>query len=80
MQCTTIRTFKNWDSSCHNSIVTLVLLMETKFARFEVPTASVLSIQYSGSLAVSIGLVNSLCSMEMSGVNNSATQRKTQKI
>jgi len=68
MQCTTIRTFKNWNSSCHNSIITLVLVMETKFARFEVPTASVLSTQVFWDVAVSMGVVNSRCSVEMSGI------------
>jgi hypothetical protein len=54
--------------------------METKFASFEVPTASVLSIQVFWVVVVSMGFVNSRFATEMSGINNPATQRKTQKI
>lgn len=42
--------------------------METKFARFEIRTASVLSIQVFWVVAVSMGVVNSRYSVEMSGI------------
>ena len=42
--------------------------METKFARFEILTASVLSIQVFWVVAVSMGVVNSRYSVEMSGI------------
>ena len=80
MQCTSFRTFKNWNSSCHNSIITLILVLETKFARFEVSIASVLSIQVFWVVGVSMGVVNSRFSMEKSGINNPAIQRKTHRI